>query len=60
MTARHSALGIEVPHGTGAAWLAVLADIEAVLKGEKLVPYWRVGGSVGVNVGAHVHRPAPD
>ena len=47
---QQSALGIAVPPGTGAAWMILLADFEAVLKGEKLVPYWRVGGSAGVNV----------
>ena len=57
--AQQSALGIPVPPGTGAAWLAVLSDLDAVLSGEKLVPYWRVGGSVGVNVGAMFTDPRP-
>lgn len=46
-----SALGLALPVGTGLAWQAVLADAEAILKGEKLVPYWRIGDKGGVNVG---------
>lgn len=45
-----SALGITLPAGTGLAWQAVLTDGEAILKGEKLVPYWRIGDKGGVNV----------
>ncbi|MEO8241743.1 MAG: hypothetical protein ABI832_05480 [bacterium] len=54
-----SALGIEVPQGIGTVWLGMLADFEAVLKGEKLVPYWRVGGAAGVNVGRMFTDPGP-
>lgn len=56
---QQSALGIEVPPGTGEAWLAVLADGEAILKGEKLVPYWRVGPAAGLNVGRMFTEPRP-
>ena len=54
-----SALGITLPPGTGTRWLAVLADAEAILNGQLLVPYWRVGGSAGVNVGRMFSDPAP-
>ncbi len=54
-----SALGIDVPQGTGAVWLAVLNDLEAVLKGEKLVPYWRVGAPGGINVARMFSDPRP-
>jgi hypothetical protein len=56
---QQSALGIDVPPGTGAAWLVMLSDFEAVMKGEKLVPYWRVGGSAGINVGRMFTDPRP-
>ena len=57
--AQQSALGVSVPQGTGPAWLAVLSDLDAALTGQKLVPYWRVGGSVGVNLGAMFDDPRP-
>ena len=56
---QQSALGIDVPPGTGAAWMILLADFEAVMKGDKLVPYWRVGGSAGINVGKMFTDPRP-
>ena len=31
-------------------WQAVLADAEAVLKGEALIPHWRFGAEAGINV----------
>lgn len=45
-----SALGLVLPAGTGVVWQGVLADGEAILKGEKLVPYWRIGDKGGVNI----------
>ncbi|MCY1126233.1 hypothetical protein OU426_05140 [Frigidibacter sp. RF13] len=54
-----AALGIDLPQGTGERWLAVLADAEALLKGEKLVPYWRLGPEAGVNIGKLFTDPRP-
>ncbi|MCZ8153148.1 MAG: hypothetical protein O9292_12285 [Rhodobacteraceae bacterium] len=54
-----SALGLTLPPETGATWLAVLADGEALLKGEKLIPYWRLGDGAGVNLGRIFTDPAP-
>jgi hypothetical protein len=54
-----SALGIELPSGTGATWLAVLDDAEALLKGARLAPYWRLDGTAGVNVGRMFTDPRP-
>lgn len=54
-----SALGLQLPPGTGATWLAVLTDGEALLKGEKLVPYWRMGDGGGVNLGRVFTEPRP-
>ncbi len=56
---QQSALGIDVPPGTGAAWMVMLSEFEAVMKGEKLVPYWRVGGSAGINVARMFTDPRP-
>lgn len=54
-----SALGLTLPPETGATWLAVLADGEALLRGEKLIPYWRLGAGAGVNLGRMFTDPAP-
>jgi hypothetical protein len=45
-----SGLGLNVPPGTGARWQAVLADAEALLKGEALIPHWRFGAEAGINL----------
>lgn len=47
---QQAALGFEVPQGTGEVWLDVLGDAEAMLKGEKLIPYWRLDGGAGLNL----------
>ena len=57
--AQTAALGIEVPKGTGARWLAVLDDLDALLSGKKLVPYWRVQGEGGINLARFFDKPAP-
>jgi len=54
-----SALGLTLPPGTGATWLSVLADGEALLKGDKLIPYWRLGDGAGVNLARLFTDPAP-
>lgn len=54
-----SALGIEVPQGTGTRWLAVLDDFDALLSGTKLLPYWRLGDGAGINVARFLDDPAP-
>jgi hypothetical protein len=50
---------LTLPPGTGATWLSVLADGEALLKGEKLIPYWRLGDGAGVNLARMFTDPAP-
>lgn len=54
-----SALGLTLPPGTGATWLAVLADGEALLNGDLLIPYWRLGDGAGVNLSGLFTDPAP-
>lgn len=37
----------------------MLDDLDALLTGQKLVPYWRVSGNGGVDVGAMFDDPRP-
>ncbi|MEL6665014.1 MAG: hypothetical protein AAFQ24_02685 [Pseudomonadota bacterium] len=58
-----SAFGVVVDAEMAAGWQAVLAEIEDVLNGDALVPYWRIqNGSeaetgVGVNVAKFLQDP---
>lgn len=54
-----SALGLRMPPGTGERWQAVLADAEAMLKGEKLIPHWRLGAEAGLNLKRMFEEPGP-
>ena len=56
---QQSALGVTLPPGTGAVWLAVLNDAEGLLKGTKLAPYWRQEGAAGVNIAKIFTDPRP-
>lgn len=57
--AQQQALGLEIPPGTGAAWVAVLADAEKVLNGDLLVPFWRFAPGNGVDLRKWLDAPAP-
>lgn len=52
-----SGLGLNVPPGTGDRWQAVLADAEALLKGEALIPHWRFGAEAGINLKKAIENP---
>lgn len=54
-----AALGLELPGEIGPQWLSVLSDAEAVLKGEKLIPFWRFAEGWGVDLAAYVADPGP-
>lgn len=56
---QHAALGFTLPEGTGAAWLEVLAQAEAMLDGDKLIPYWRFAPGHGIDLSAWLADPAP-
>lgn len=56
---QQSALGLTLPPSTGAVWLSVLDDAEALLKGSKLAPYWRQEGAAGVNIAKVFTDPRP-
>lgn len=57
--AQTQALGLRVPEGTGARWLAVLDDAEALLNGEKLIPFWRLRAGAGLNLKRMFEEPVP-
>ncbi|ROU01158.1 hypothetical protein [Histidinibacterium lentulum] len=52
-----SVLGLEFPAGTAQSWQAVLKEIELVLRGERLLPYWRLGDGAGLNLRAILEDP---
>ncbi|HVG47536.1 MAG TPA: hypothetical protein VM899_05295 [Rubellimicrobium sp.] len=54
---QQSATGLPFPPDTGARWLAVLSDAEGVLKGDLLVPFWRVGPGAGLDLHAALENP---
>lgn len=54
---QQSALQIRFPAETGPTWRAVLDDAEALLKGDLLIPHWRVGQNAGVNLAAAMQNP---
>ena len=56
---QQAAIGIELPPGTGPAWMALLADVDSVLKGEKLLPFWRVSPPAGINLAKFFADPRP-
>ncbi len=55
--AQVSATGLPFPPETGARWLAVLAEAEAVLRGERLIPFWRLGEGAGIDLSALLEDP---
>jgi len=54
-----SALPIPFPADTGARWQMVLSDAEALLNGDLLIPYWRLGDGAGVNLAKLFQDPPP-
>lgn len=54
-----SATGLPFPPETGERWLAVLADAEALLNGDLLLPHWRLGPGAGVDLRALLMDPPP-
>ena len=54
-----SALGLVLPADAGQAWQAVLLDLEAMLTGDKLVPFWRLGPGAGLNIRKLFMDPPP-
>lgn len=57
--AQDQGLGLPVPKGTGAQWLAVLDDAEALLQGTRLIPHWRLREGAGINLHKMLENPIP-
>lgn len=55
---QQSALGMLFPQNIDSAWQAVLMDASQVLEGELLIPHWRTGQTVGVNLNAWLENPS--
>ncbi len=58
--AQVSAFGLEIPAGVASQWQAVLGELEAVLDGEILVPYWRTspqgGEDSAIGIGLNLRK----
>lgn len=52
-----SVLPMPFPAEIGAQWRAVLAEAEAVLKGDLLIPHWRIGNGAGINLAEAMQNP---
>lgn len=52
-----SVLGLPFPPDTGARWLGVLAEAEAVLTGQRLIPFWRLGEGAGLDLALLLEDP---
>ncbi|MFT6075352.1 MAG: hypothetical protein ACJAZ1_002281 [Yoonia sp.] len=52
-----SALPLEYPADIGARWRNVLAEAEALLNGDLLIPHWRLGDGAGINLALAMQNP---
>ncbi|MEJ6403416.1 hypothetical protein [Yoonia sp. 2307UL14-13] len=57
--AQDSALGLLFPDNIDTAWQAVLQEAAMVLEGDLLIPHWRTGDQVGINLNKWLNDPAP-
>ena len=55
--AQTSALPLPFPPDIGATWRAVLEEADAVLKGDLLLPHWRLGQGAGINLAKAMQNP---
>ena len=55
---QQSALGMLFPQDIDTAWQAVLMDASEVLEGTLLIPHWRTGDSVGINLNTWFENPS--
>ncbi len=54
-----SALPIPFPADTGGSWLAVLAELDGVLRGDVLIAHWMLGDGAGINLARLMQDPPP-
>jgi len=52
-----SVLPLEFPADVGSQWRMVLAEAEAVLRGDLLIPHWRLGDGAGINLAKAMQNP---
>ena len=52
-----SVLPLEFPADVGSQWRMVLAEADAVLTGELLLPHWRLGNGAGINLAKAMQNP---
>lgn len=52
-----STLPLPFPADIGAMWREVLAEAEAVLNGDLLIPHWRLGDGAGINLAKAMQNP---
>jgi len=52
-----SVLPLEFPTDIGSQWRMVLAEAEAVLRGDLLIPHWRLGDGAGINLAKAMQNP---
>lgn len=52
-----SALPLQFPNGIGDSWQAILADAQAILDGDLLIPHWRLGENAGLNMAKLFQNP---
>ncbi|MDU8944603.1 hypothetical protein [Ovoidimarina sediminis] len=57
--AQTAALGFDLPPETSERWQAVLSDAEGLLTGRLLIPHWRFGPGIGVNLRRLLNDPIP-
>ncbi len=55
--AQVSVLGLPFPPETGQRWLNVLREAEALLKGDVLLPHWRLADGLGIDLNALLQNP---
>ncbi|WP_411892402.1 hypothetical protein [Yoonia sp. SDW83-1] len=53
-----SALGMLFPDNIDSAWQAVLTEASMVIEGELLIPHWRTGDQVGINLNKWLENPS--
>jgi hypothetical protein len=52
-----SALGLPFPADTGQTWLNVLTEAEALLRGDALIPHWRIQDGAGIDLNQLLQNP---
>ena len=51
------AFGVPFPPGLGQQWIDVLTEMEDVIEGRVLLPFWRGSGQVGINLKRLLQEP---